>query len=377
MLPGDLFSFYDWGGTVDPILPALSRRPIAERTEVPYADVRATDLLWTIDALVHQQRLLPGQLAPLLALIGVRSVITGTDDDLARSDAPPPADAAAVLAAQPGFARATRAYGPSSSFTPSRPGAPISLPQVRRYDLPSGRGLVHVDSQQAPVVLDGSADGIAGLAAFNQLAAGRPLLYSGDLSAAALRDQLKRGGELVISDSNRRRAFVAGSLEQNAGPTLAPDQSVSADGIMLDPFRRGPDFQTVASYQGIASVQAPSSPQRPQFPEHAPFAAVDGSTSTAWVADPTLVPGAAGSSSTSPNRRTSATSSWSPTTTPGAPCAASRSPGARSPFAPARTRCTSDCDQSGVCASRSAASALPSRVWPRAPAESASLRFRA
>ena len=103
-----------------------------------------------------------------------------------------------------------------------------------------------------------------------------------------LRTQLQRGGELVITDSNRRRAFVAGSLDQNAGPTLPADQNLSADGIMLDPFRRGPDFQTVASYQGIASVQAPSSPQRPQFPEHAPFAAIDGSTSTAWVADPTL-----------------------------------------------------------------------------------------
>ena len=34
VLPGDLFSFYTWGGTVDPILPALSRRPVAERSEL-------------------------------------------------------------------------------------------------------------------------------------------------------------------------------------------------------------------------------------------------------------------------------------------------------------------------------------------------------
>ncbi|HUO74599.1 MAG TPA: alpha-(1-_3)-arabinofuranosyltransferase family protein, partial [Solirubrobacteraceae bacterium] len=220
VLPGDLFSFYTWGGTVDPILPALTRRPVAERTEVPYGDLRATDLLWTIDALVHQQRLLPGQLPPLLSLIGVRSVIAGSDDDLARSDAPPPADAAAVLAAQPGFARPAATYGPVSSFMPSRPGPTVSLPEVRRYDLPSSLGLVRVEPIAAPIVLDGSADGIAGLAAFNALTSGRPLLYAGDLSAADLRDQLRRGGELVISDSNRRRAFVASSLDQNTGPTL-------------------------------------------------------------------------------------------------------------------------------------------------------------
>jgi hypothetical protein len=290
VLPGDLFSFYTWGGTVDPILPALSRRPVAERSEVPYSDLRATDLLWTIDGLVHQQRLLPGQLPPLLSLIGVRAVVTGSDDDLARSDAPPPADAAAELASQPGFARPARSYGPVKSFAPTGLGPPVRLPEVRRYDLPAARGLVRIEPRAAPVVVDGSADALAGLAAFGALPTHRALLYSGDLTAQQLRAALAGGGEMVISDSNRRRAFVAGSLEQNTGPTLTPEQNVSADGIILNDFGRGSDFETVASYTGVRSVEAPASPQTPQFPEHAPFAAIDGATKTAWLADPTLGP---------------------------------------------------------------------------------------
>ncbi len=288
VLPGDLFSFYTWGGTVDPILPALSRRPVAERAEVPYADLRATDLLWTIDSLVHQQRLLPGALPPLLSLIGVRSVISGTDDDLARSDAPAPADAAAVLSAQPGFGNATRSYGPVSSFSPTGVGPPVALPQVRRYDLPSARPLVRIEPRAQPLVVDGSAGALAGLAAFGALPADRAVLYSGDLSVVQLRDALRAGGQLVISDSNRRQAFVAASLEQNRGPVLTAAQTVSADGYILDPVGRGPDFQTVASYSGVSSVEAPYSPLNPQFPEHAPFAAIDGSSATAWLADPTL-----------------------------------------------------------------------------------------
>ena len=290
VLPGDLFSFYTWGGTVDPILPALSTRPVAERAEVPYSDLRATDLLWTIDGLVHQQRLLPGQLTPLLSLIGVRSVVTGTDDDLARSDAPPPADAAAQLAGQPGFAHPSRSYGPVRSFAPTGLGPAVRLPEVRRYDLPSARGLVRVEPRAQPVVVDGSADALAGLAAFGALPSGSPLLYSGDLTAAQVRGELHGGGQLVISDSNRRQAFVASSLEQNVGPVLTAAQTVSADGFILDPFGRGPDFQTVADYSGVRSVQAPYSPQIAQFPEHAPEAAIDGSTATAWLADPTLAP---------------------------------------------------------------------------------------
>jgi hypothetical protein len=291
VLPGDLFAFYTWGGTVDPILPALATRPVAERAEVPYSDLRATDLLWTIDGLVHQQRLLPGQLEPLLSLIGVRSVVTGSDDDPARSDAPNPADAAAELAAQPGFARPARSYGPVTRFAPSGIGPDAPLPEVRRYDLPSARGLVRVEPRASPVIVDGSAGGVAGLAAFGALAPGRALLYAADLAPARLRAAVAAGGEVVISDSNRRQAFVSGSLEQNAGPVLTPEQDVSADGFVLDPFGSDPDDQTVASYSGgIVSVEAPYSPQIPQFPEHAPFAAIDGSPATAWLADPTLAP---------------------------------------------------------------------------------------
>jgi hypothetical protein len=293
VLPGDLFSFYDWGGTVDPILPALASRPVAERSEVPYSDLRATDLEWTIDGLVHQQRLVPGQLDPLLSLIGVRSVVSGADDDLARSDAPAPADAAAQLQTQSGFQRPARSYGPTARYaSATQPGATTRLPQVRRYDLPGARGLVRVEPAADPVIVDGSADGIAGLAAFGMLPAQRPVLYAADLTAAALRRQVATGGDVVITDSNRRQAFVAASLEQNTGAVLSAEETVSADGFILDPFGRGPDDETVAvDGGGVRSVQAPFSPQRVQFPEHGPFAAIDGSIETAWVADPTLAPG--------------------------------------------------------------------------------------
>ena len=64
------------------------RSPSARRCPTPTCAPPTS--LWTIDGLVHQQRLVPGQLGPLLSLIGVRSVVSGADDDLARSDAPAP-----------------------------------------------------------------------------------------------------------------------------------------------------------------------------------------------------------------------------------------------------------------------------------------------
>jgi len=108
VLPGQLFSYYNWGGAVDPILPVLSSRPVAERSITPYADLHSSDLLWTVDRLVQQQRLYPGELKPLLSLMGVREVVTGTDDDRRKSGSVDPTIAATELAAHPRAATAPR-----------------------------------------------------------------------------------------------------------------------------------------------------------------------------------------------------------------------------------------------------------------------------
>src|SRR5205814_2566498 len=115
VLPGQPFAFYRWGGTVDPILPSLTRRPVAVRNVPPYDDLHAVDLLWTTDNLVQQQRLLPGELPSLLDLLSARAVVTGTDDDVARSGGMPPSEAARALLGA-GLTRPARSYGPVGSF---------------------------------------------------------------------------------------------------------------------------------------------------------------------------------------------------------------------------------------------------------------------
>ena len=66
VFPGELFGWYRWGGTMDPIGPPLERRPVAIREVVPYADQRSAQLQTAVDDLVQQDRLTPGQLGPLL-----------------------------------------------------------------------------------------------------------------------------------------------------------------------------------------------------------------------------------------------------------------------------------------------------------------------
>jgi hypothetical protein len=276
VLPGQAYAYYTWGGTVDPILPYLTRKPVAVRNVPPFDDLHAVDFLWTVDDLVQQQRLLPGELRPLLDLMSARAVITGSDDDTRLSGAVAPAAAARELAPQLGNPPAQ--YGPVRS----------RLPQVRRYDVPA-RGLVRIEPASRATVLDGSAQGVADLAALGELPRAQPLLYAGDEPEAQIRAQAAAGADLVITDSNRRRPFITSAVLQNEGWTVPADESIPSDAALTDPFAsRGSDARTVAVFEGARDVTAPYNPLLAMFPEHRPFAAFDGDPRTAWFADTTL-----------------------------------------------------------------------------------------
>jgi arabinofuranan 3-O-arabinosyltransferase len=292
VLPGQSYAYYTWGDTIDPILTATSGRPVAVRNVPPYDDLHAVDFLWTVDGLVQQQRLLPGQLGPLLDLMSARRVVTASDDNDAYSGAIPAAAAARELGTQAGLGAPAHAYGPVRNFPSPAQTAdpPARLPQVRIYDTPA-RGLVRIEPAGPATLVDGSAPGIADIAALGALPRTQPLFYAGDESAATIRSQAQAGGDVFITDSNRRRVFVASRVRQNAGFTQAADQGFSPDAAFLNPFpARGTDAQTVAVLSGVRYIEAPYNPELAQFPEHSPYAAFDGDPDTSWQADPTLDP---------------------------------------------------------------------------------------
>jgi hypothetical protein len=269
VLPGQVFPFYRWGGTQDALLPALTDRPVSVRGVVPYADLRAVDLLWGTDALVQQQRVLPGQLGPLIRLMGAGGVIVASDDDRDRSGAVDPRAAVAQLARGADLSSPRRSFG-----------------AVRVHPVAGSPGLVRVQPLRGPLVVDGSAATLAGLAAIDGLPRERAILYAADQTPGELRRAARGGAEIVVGDSNRRRVILASQPRQAEGPTLAADAEVPRDGAVLNPFGdHGTDAQTVAVYDGAAALTAPFSPSFVQFPEHRPYAAFDGDPTTWWSAE--------------------------------------------------------------------------------------------
>ena len=161
VLPGQLYAYYDWGGTIDPILPVLADTPVATRNAVGYADLRATDLLWTVDALVQQRRALPGPARPAAGPDG------RDDRGRGRRRRPHPqrrrARRRGGRRARP--ARAARRR-PGARERPSR--APRERSATRsscRRSAPGTgrrrRACVRVEAPDPWLVVDGSAEGLA------------------------------------------------------------------------------------------------------------------------------------------------------------------------------------------------------------------------
>ncbi len=261
VLPGQLYAYYRWGGTIDPILPTLADKPVATRNAVGYSDLHATDLLWTLDALVQQRRAVPGQLDPLLDLLGARVVVAGADDDRSRSGAAPAAEAADVLD-QLGEPDATWGEPRGRARAPS---GTLGEPRARR---PCARGTGpprRASSESSPSGPRWSwtarRKGSRRWPRFEDASAGRSpvarLAYAADVAPATI----AAAPEVVITDSNRRRVLVPSRLAQNAGPVLAASEEPSVDAAVLNPF---PDRGAAAADSARSTTGSRPSPRRPR-----------------------------------------------------------------------------------------------------------------
>ena len=290
VLPGELFGYYRWGDTMDPVGPAISERPLLIREIVPYADRRSSQFQEVADDLVQQDRLVPGQLERLLRLTGAGTVLVPTDGRPERSGALDPARAERALSREPWAEAAARSYGDRLELVPARGwgGPPVALPELRRFPIEGAQAAVRAHPARGMTVLAGDAHGIAALAAHGALPDGA-LRYAGDLSGAELRAGLERGGTLVLTDSNRRRVVNSARLRLRYGPTLGPEDDISPDSPTFELFESESNARrTLALYAGLRAIESPIQPGQAIFPEHRAYAAVDGDLGTSWLADKNL-----------------------------------------------------------------------------------------
>ena len=295
--PGQIFAYYDWGGTVDPILPALDRPPgggpLRDALLRPARGRPALDRGPAGAAAAARAR----AAAAAAAADGRRRGDHGQRRRHPRSGAMRSGGGrprARRAGARPPVAHATaRARSMPPAARGPRPGR--RLPQVRRYDIPAGRGHGARRARGPATIVDGSADGLADMAAFGALPAERRRSSTRATSRRAeLRRQAaprRRGRRHRLQPAPARSCPSTAS--RTSGPR-SPQTSRSARTTRcIDPFpERGstrPD--RLGRCRGPATSPRRARAGCSSSPSTAPIAAFDGDPSTVWVADRYYRPG--------------------------------------------------------------------------------------
>jgi len=294
-LPGNDFSAYRWGFTLEPVLPGLTDRPSLQREAVPYGGLGTVDLLMALDRRLQEGILDPASVVPVARLLGVGDILQQNDLAYERYPTARPEALDAFFAAVPGLGPAV-GFGAPVPNVPAKgplldaptlgraPGTPVPAPLVVHpvtHPVPIVRA-----EQGPPVVLAGDGEGVVDAAAVGLLDRAGPLLYSGSLDQAQVAAQMAQGADLVVTDSYRDRALQWGGLRDNHGPTRVPGQQpLTSDqtDVPLELFPKDPTTRSHAVITGVASVQATHEGQ-PLYdtPEDRAVNAIDGDPVTDW-----------------------------------------------------------------------------------------------
>ncbi|HEU5309342.1 MAG TPA: alpha-(1-_3)-arabinofuranosyltransferase family protein [Acidimicrobiia bacterium] len=295
-IPGANFSAYRWGNTVEPVTPGLTDRPYLAREVLPYGSPQTVNLLDALDRRMQEGTFEPTSLAAIARLFSTGTVVLRSDLAYERFGLPRPRafwDQLTEPSVAPGL-DAPVPYGPMTTNVSQIPlvdaqtlrdATKADPPAVALFGVRDAVPIVHTAPVDQPVVLDGDGDGIvdaaaAGLIDGNQLVQQVAALDDAELSAA-----LARGADLVVTDSNRRRAETwFTSLRDDKGATERAGQTLpdpSGEDYRFDLFPgSADDARTVVVQQG-GTVDA-SADGGTAHPENRAVGAFDGDLHTAW-----------------------------------------------------------------------------------------------
>ena len=290
LAPGASNAAYRWGmeGPDDVNLSLLSR-PSVVRTTVPNGSFEQANFLAALDLPISGGDPDPEVVAALARYLGVAEVVVRNDQRWESFGGPRPSVVAQRLAGDPSL-DLVAAYGrpgehtvaPVSDFyPPDQALEDAAVPPLQRYAVARARPIVRTEPTRGAMLVDGDSFAVPSLVRLG-LAPGEPAFrLLGSVTPAELATSLAGGARVVVTDSNRRRAWGSFRTGQNHSPTLRADQPLPPSTLTLF---GDPDTQTVTRLEGAAGVTATGSGSLlTATPFGKPEFAFDGDRRTAWT----------------------------------------------------------------------------------------------
>lgn len=295
-IPGSLFAAYRWGNTVDPITPGLTDRPWLGRELLPFGSRASVNLLAALDRRMQEGTFEPAELAAVARLLRSGTILVRSDLQYERYGAPEPRWLWAQLTdpLAPGLGTPS-AYGPGDPNKASLP-LPEQVeqrsaalpwpPEVALIPVLHASPIVDTAPARRPVVLAGDGDGIVDVAAAGLLDGRELVLYAASLDRKQLDAALARGADLVVTDTNRRRARRWDTLRDDTGATERAGQRPlreDTDDFRLEVFPGSNDRdRTVVEQRGARADATGYGIAGIYVPEDRAARAFDGNPGTSW-----------------------------------------------------------------------------------------------
>ncbi|WP_027862427.1 alpha-(1-_3)-arabinofuranosyltransferase family protein [Marmoricola sp. URHB0036] len=293
LAPGSAFGTYLWGSPKDEPLQFLAHSPWAVRNAIPLAPVNNIRMLDTVEDRFAQGHGSIG-FTRYLQRNGIGFLVVRNDLHPS-SDVPDPVVVHQAIAQSPGLTRVAH-FGPDVGGgahlttgkirTVVNGGWQAEYPAVEIYRVP---GVSSTTSGTSPTVVVGGPEDLLDLQDFHVIGT-EPTVLGSDVDSHV--EVGPGAAPYVLTDGLRRRERSYARIHDGYSATQAERDRARALNPHLDYLtahqRR---WQTVARYVGARSVTASSSESDSDAPGGSrrgelPYAAVDGSTATEWVSNP-------------------------------------------------------------------------------------------
>jgi arabinofuranan 3-O-arabinosyltransferase len=286
LLPGQVQADYRWGWQGPDDLPAsLLERHSVLRATVPNGSAEQSNFLAALDAPLAAGVPDRGGVAAMARYLGAGQVLVRNDVVWEEAGGAEPSALAADLASDPDL-KPDASYGRPGQSTVAPQvanGADAELPPLRRYAVTDPRPILRTEPAAGTLLVDGDNFALPALQRFGLLDGQPAFRLLGEVSADDLALALDDGARIVLTDSNRRRAWRVQRGGQSYSPTLAASDPLDPGTPTLSLFG-DPTRQATSVLEGARSVTATSSGTVfGLVPYGKPAFAFDGDPRTAWV----------------------------------------------------------------------------------------------
>ncbi len=277
--PGVLSAMYRWGAPGSEILPTFLDRRVFVQQPLSNSPRSAANLVRHTVDMLSSGTYETGSFSPIARRLGIGWIVIRNDLEWERSGAVRPAlhDA---LRNDPNLELVAEFGQPGENVV--RPGDETphasrerSLPPVEVYAVPGALEGAQVRDPAPATLVSGDGAAWPGLSLLGLLDSG-PVVYTGELGVSELKDHLRNGATMVMTDSNRRHKQSFRPERQQTLPEIVSRRVSDLFGVE--------GSQSVAEFGDAVRIHEIGAPNlQPPGNENRSAAAFDGDVRTAWL----------------------------------------------------------------------------------------------